>query len=269
MKRTGFTLVELIVVISIISIVIAVILPSLNSSKLKARVVQCKVNVKQLNWGLLQYEAEHKTLPYSFWNPDSKNILPPGGYYVGNPSIDRGGWWWFNYTEKYKKSDGIKSIVQCPSKLLTEQKLNNNILCGNYGVNRSICKSSDDRQGPTRDEFVGTPLKTTGVPNPAQTLLIVDSGYAMISWWYAATAPPFTLGSTPIEDTAYIPGLSINKTRNLMRGQEQDAIKGRHYNKTVNVGFVDGHIELKKAEKLLVEKTNQGYTNKIPLWTIR
>ena len=190
---------------------------------------------------------------------------PPGGYYVGHKEYDRIGWWWFNFSERYKKSDGGRSIVQCPSKWLTDTKLNDDILCGNYGVNRSICKSSDDRQG-RREEFVGKPLKTTEVPEPAQTLLIVDSGYAMISWWYATDSPPVILGNSPIEDTAYIPGLSINKNRKLLPGQKQDAVNGRHSNKTVNVGFVDGHISCIKANDLLVEKTGDGYKNKTPLW---
>jgi len=47
---------------------------------------------------------------------------------------------------------------------------------------------------------------------------------------------------------------------------QQDAIYGRHPNKTVNVGFADGHVSRTKANDLFVEKTNDGYTNKSPLW---
>ena len=36
-------------------------------------------------------------------------------------------------------------------------------------------------------------------------------------------------------------------------GTETDAIKGRHPNKTVNVGFVDGHVSRVKAEELLTD----------------
>jgi prepilin-type processing-associated H-X9-DG protein len=69
-----------------------------------------------------------------------------------------------------------------------------------------------------------------------------------------------------IEDAAYVPGLEINKTKDLWPGQEGDAIKGRHTNQTVNVGFVDGHVNRLKADKLFVEKIEAGYKNRYPLW---
>jgi len=143
---------------------------------------------------------------------------------------------------------------------LQEPLLKYNILCGNYGVNWSICKSSDDRQSH-REEFIGTPLSTSDIPRPGETLLIVDSGYSLISWWHAADEPPIPLGDTIIEDTAYIPGLWINKKRDLWPGQEQDAIYGRHPHKTVNIGFTDGHVSRSKADDLFVEKTGSGYKN--------
>jgi prepilin-type processing-associated H-X9-DG protein len=105
------------------------------------------------------------------------------------------------------------------------------------------------------------------IPQPSRTLLIVDSGYSIISWWHAADVPPATLNGNMIEDTAYVPGLMINKDKNLKPGQEQDAIDGRHPNKTVNVGFADGHVARKKADDLFVEKNAETYTNKIPLWS--
>jgi prepilin-type processing-associated H-X9-DG protein len=210
------------------------------------------------------YETENKKLPYGSYN-DPNKPSPPGGY-SGNKLYDRTGWWWFNFIEGfYKKSDMKITVVQCPSKWLTNPRLKNNILCGNYGVNRSICKSSDDRQS-RREEFVGIPLSINQIPNPGKTLLIVDSGYAIISWWHVTDSPPVVLGDTIIEDTVYIPGLKINKDRKLWPGQEQDAIYGRHPNKTVNVGFVDGHISRIKADDLFVEKTDEGYKNKTPLW---
>jgi prepilin-type processing-associated H-X9-DG protein len=209
------------------------------------------------------YETENQTLPYGF-NEDP-NESPPGGY-TGYIQYDRTGWWWFNYIEGfYKKSNIERTVVRCPSKLLMNPKLKRNILCGNYGVNRSICKSFDDRQ-PFREEFVGTPLSTNKISRPCETMLIIDSGYSIISWWHAADVPPIALGNTVIEDTAYIPGLWINNERDLWPGQEEDAIYGRHPNKTVNVGFVDGHVSRTKADDLFVEKKDDYYKNKSPLW---
>jgi prepilin-type processing-associated H-X9-DG protein len=74
------------------------------------------------------------------------------------------------------------------------------------------------------------------------------------------------LGNQLIEDTAYVPGLSINKDRHFWSGQEEDAIGGRHPNKKVNVGYSDGHLAIMKADELLVEKNGNGYKNRSPTW---
>ncbi len=263
MKKLSFTLTELLVVISIMAILMAIIVPVLKSSRQQAKTILCNSNIKQLTIGLLMYENQNQILPFSF---DNIPIAPPLGGYAGYKEYDRIGWWWFNFIEGfYNKTNKREQIVQCPSKWINDFQLKNNILCGNYGINRSICKSSDDRQS-YREEFVGTPLRTTDIPKPAQTLLIVDSGYAMITWWHATNKPPPVLGNTIIEDTAYIPGLEINKNRNLWPGQEQDAINGRHPNKTVNIGFADGHTSRIKAADLFIKKTEDDYKNKNPLW---
>ncbi|MHC4323514.1 MAG: hypothetical protein ACYSUX_04490, partial [Planctomycetota bacterium] len=174
-------------------------------------------------------------------------------------------WWWFNFSSDYPgRNRSKKTTLWCPSRRIKDPKFNY-ILHGNYGVNLSICKSSVDIQG-NREEFVGKPLGGNDILNSAQSLLIVDSGYSIISWWHVTDVPPVALGDG-IEDTAYIPGLEINKDRNLWPGQEEDAVNGRHPSRTVNIGFADGHSSRTKAKDLLVEKTGDGYTNRSPLWS--
>jgi len=145
-------------------------------------------------------------------------------------------------------------IFHCPSKSITQPKFKGEILYGNFGVNRSICKVDEQPLPGIRD-----------ILNPEQTLLIVDSGYSVIGWWHATDVPPAPPGSTG-EDMAYIPGLKINGDKNLPPYLKPDAEKGRHPGKTVNVGFADGHSSLTKAEDLFVEKSDDGYTNRTPLW---
>ncbi len=262
MKRFSFTLVESLVIITIIALLMAIAMPVLQNSRQHTKAVLCSLNIKQLTTGLLAYEAQNDNFPYGF--DDTPEVEPPGGY-AGGGQYEKIGWWWFNFIEGlYTKQAGKRTILQCPSKQLRTPKLKNNILCGNYGINQSICKSSSGRR--SRAEFIGSSLALSDVPHPEKTLLIVDSGYSLINWWHAAKTPPVSLGNTIIEDTAYIPGLWINRDRELLPDQEHDAINGRHPNKTVNIGFVDGHLSRVKAEQLLVEKTINPYTSPGPLW---
>ena len=264
MKRTGFTLIELIVVIAIIAVLMAILVPVSQNCGQQAKAVLCSSNIKQLVLGLVAYETENETLPHAFDNTPMD--APPGGY-PGDSKYDRKGWWWFNHLADYFSKDKGKRMVRwCPSRQIREHRLRDNVLCGNYGVNQSVCKSSSGRQ--SRAEFIGTPLRSSDISQPGQALLIVDCGYSMITWWHATDVPPITLGST-IEDTAYIPGLEINKERDFWPGQEQDAINGRHPNKTVNVGFADGHISRVKADDLFVEENGGNYSNRSPLWLPR
>jgi prepilin-type N-terminal cleavage/methylation domain-containing protein/prepilin-type processing-associated H-X9-DG protein len=262
MKRSGFTLVELIVVIAIIALLMAITAPALQSSRRQTKAVLCSSNIRQLLVGLFTYEAENQSFPFGF--DDTHFMNPPPGGCPGNFAYDRMGWWWFNYTKGFfSKANRRETVLWCPSRRIREPELNN-VLHGNYGVNQSICKSATGRE--SRAEFIGMPLSTTDLPQPGRTLLIVDSGYSMINWWHVTETPLAALGNT-IEDTVYIPGLRINEKRtNLLPGQQADAIEGRHRNKTVNVGFADGHVSCMKADELLVEKTGDTYKNRSPLW---
>jgi len=262
MKQVGFTLVELIVTIAIITLLIAILVPSLQNSRQQTNSALCGSNIKQLVLGLIMYETENGTFPYAF---DDTPMEPPPGGYAGFVEYDRTGWWWFNYTAEYfSKAHNKKTVLLCPSKSLGDTRLKNDILCGNYGVNQSICKSSSGRK--SHAEFIGAPLSTADILHTGQTLLVVDSGYSMITWWHATNTPPVALDDTIIEDTAYIPGLKINTERDLWPGQERDAIRGRHPNKSVNIGFADGHINRTKADDLFVEEISDSYINLSPLW---
>ena len=262
MRRDGFTLIELLVVIAVIALLVALSATASRIARENARAVRCASNVRQLCMALSIYQTNNETFPYGF----RFALSPPPGGYVGDHTCDKPGFWWFNYAgEIYKEADGRDSIACCPSKRLDRTFSSENVLRANYTVNQSVCKSYSTSR-LSDEEFFGTPLGLGEMPNPSRTLLVADGGYAVTNWHHVADVPPVALGSR-IEDASYIPGIEINKGKFIWQDQKRDAILGRHLNRTVNAGFVDGSVRRVKAEELAVAKDDDGYRNRRPLWT--
>ncbi len=62
-QQKGFTLVELLVVIAIIGILVALLLPAVQSAREAARRTACANNLKQLGLGILNHESTKKEFP--------------------------------------------------------------------------------------------------------------------------------------------------------------------------------------------------------------
>ncbi|MGA2916170.1 MAG: prepilin-type N-terminal cleavage/methylation domain-containing protein [Sedimentisphaerales bacterium] len=111
MHRKAFTLVELLVVISIIAMLLGILMPSLNKAKKSAQAVTCGANKKGLGLGMLAYTAEFYYFPASYLYPSNDK----GGYSIEHqdPAHPYGylHWSWYLFNSGKCKAEAFS----CPS----------------------------------------------------------------------------------------------------------------------------------------------------------
>ena len=81
--RSGFTLVEALVVVSVIGLLMTLLLPAVQSAREAARRSQCENNLKQIGLALHAYQASNNTFPVNWGLPRVDPVLK-GDFVVGD-----------------------------------------------------------------------------------------------------------------------------------------------------------------------------------------
>lgn len=140
----GFSLVELLVVLALISVLASLIIPRVQSARSKTYYTRAKAEFKTMNTATTQYLLDNNNYP-----PDANRNIPPGiGQYLGGyqsttwPQAPWPGsvYDWENWTDV----DGSKiyqiSIRFCPASATTiaSCKFPNEPWAANFGINSSV-----------------------------------------------------------------------------------------------------------------------------------
>lgn len=161
-----FTLIELLIVISIIAVLAAILLPALNQSRERAKAIQCTSNLKQLGIMNLMYCS------------DNSDFLPK---IYESSTLTSWNHWWGTSLERYNTNTtggswAYKSIYHCPSRVyqLASPRFSygrNGLGGGDYGsfkITRMKTPSGKVIHGEHQDTDIwGTNLNFASGPAPA------------------------------------------------------------------------------------------------------
>jgi prepilin-type N-terminal cleavage/methylation domain-containing protein/prepilin-type processing-associated H-X9-DG protein len=133
----GFTLVELLVVITIIGVLIALLLPAVQAAREAARRMQCSNNLKQIGLGMHMYVSAKDKLPAGGRNPHNEtwyhDILP----YIDQMSLAE----IWNPKQMFYVGNNVTiattpvAIIQCPSDTYVPNADPDGWFHGNYACN--------------------------------------------------------------------------------------------------------------------------------------
>jgi prepilin-type N-terminal cleavage/methylation domain-containing protein/prepilin-type processing-associated H-X9-DG protein len=240
-SSSGFTLVELLVVIGIIALLIAVLMPALSGARRNAAKVKCLSNLRQIGLAFSLYAGEHK----EFW-PVAVHEKTSAVFPV--PEERR----WYDLVAKYIASAKVdkamdiaaireRSVIWgCPDWHKEHFDPNNptDVLRPGYGMNYypTYFVDGDVKGLAYMTGANGRYPRVTKYSNPSQRLLLADSVTHVIS-------TPATFGPTgkwfPYDPVVF-GAFYVDGARHLKMGTAKAASYG---SPGLNALFCDGHAD--------------------------
>lgn len=107
-SRIAFTLVELLVVMSIIGVLVSLLLPAVQKVRESARRIECLNNLKQMGLALHAYEGSFRHFPPGYTSIPTSDGSVPSGVFINPATWDAApGWGWGAYLLPYFEQDNI------------------------------------------------------------------------------------------------------------------------------------------------------------------
>ncbi|MHB1767180.1 MAG: type II secretion system protein [Phycisphaerae bacterium] len=265
--RRGFSLVELLVVVSIVALLIGLLLPALARAREEANRVVCSAHVRGMAQSLIAYagvnSGEFPATPGEYGPMYINSPLPPGHYFTGQTAsqvVED----WFNLnggTSAFQPSTG--SVVSCLWLM---------VLLHYQTPAEFICPSDPFAHGPSL-LYGGAPGATQWAygnfgnltNNQAQSNFGQGESYSVAypwvaasgndvpaeigSWWTtrAGTEVPILSDMAPDDYGSPALGLAYRNTTLFPGNTFGNYVynSGNHNGDGQNVGFADGHVTWK------------------------
>jgi prepilin-type N-terminal cleavage/methylation domain-containing protein/prepilin-type processing-associated H-X9-DG protein len=176
--KSGFTLVELLVVITIIGILIALLLPAVQAAREAARRMQCGNNFKQVGLALHNYHS-------------ARGCFPPGDFYKyptpANGSFNFG---WSVYILPYLELGSLYDIIDFGGQwgyATSTVKIGQNM--SNLAVSKTLIPAYMCPSDPQYGEYIGIHTYSSRAPDAAITSMCgVSDSY---NWGSSSAPKPF------------------------------------------------------------------------------